>query len=186
MVNISFRNAKEQDLPSLVALVNSAYRGESSRAGWTTEADLLGGQRTDLEDLREHIEKPGGRILMAEGEKGALQGCAYLEVCGKSGQSLYQSLYVGMITVSPTLQGKGLGRAILEEAQRLGKELGCQVLRMTVISVRSELIAWYERRGFARTGETQRFPYGHPRFGLPKVQNLEFVVLEKKLRNPSI
>lgn len=176
--NISFRIATLQDLAGLEVLVNSAYRGESSRAGWTTEADLLGGQRTDLEDLKEHVEKPGGRILLVEGGAQDLLGCAYLEVFGKRGENLY----LGMITVRPTLQAQGLGRAILKEAERLAKESGCERLQMTVISLRSELIAWYERRGFSRTGKTQRFPYGNPRFGLPKRPDLEFVVLEKVLK----
>jgi ribosomal protein S18 acetylase RimI-like enzyme len=160
------------DISLLSKLVNSAYRGESSKKGWTTEADLLGGQRTDETGLRNMIETPGAAILTYTNADQQLVGCVYL-------QQKPAGLYLGMLTVSPELQGAGIGKQLLRAAESYGKEKGCTDIFMTVISVRHELIAWYERHGYQRTGETQPFPTD-PAFGLPK-QPLEFIVLKKPL-----
>lgn len=162
------------DLPALNALVNSAYRGDSSRRGWTTEADLLDGIRTDEEALRAMIENPRAQILKLE-EAGTLLGCVYLETKG-------DALYLGMLTVAPEHQDRGLGRYLLDAAEAVAWKQGCRRLTMTVLPQRTELIAWYERRGYRATGETQPFPSDDPRFGLPKVP-LSFVVLEKSLQD---
>lgn len=160
------------DVPALNELVNSAYRGDSSRQGWTTEANLLDGIRTDEASLREMIDKPNATILKyVSGD--ALIGCVYLETKG-------DNLYLGMLTVSPGLQAGGIGRALLERAETYAREQGCRAITMTVIPQRTELIAWYERRGYRQTGETQPFPMDDPRFGLPKVP-LSFIVLEKSI-----
>ncbi|MBS1969950.1 MAG: GNAT family N-acetyltransferase [Bdellovibrionales bacterium] len=156
-------------------LVNSAYRGESSKRGWTTEADLLGGQRTDSEGIKELINRENSVVLIAENENsGKIEGCVHLE-------KHEEKCYLGMLTVKPTLQGKGLGGMILEEAEAFAQFWDCSHLYMTVIAQRKELIEWYEKRGFHQTGETKPFPYGDERFGLPKIENLHFVVLEKKI-----
>ncbi len=166
--------ATNTDLPELTFLINSAYRGDSSRQGWTTEADLLGGIRTSEESLAETIAKPDATILLHRDETThALIGCVYLE-------KKADLMYLGMLTVSPEIQARGLGKKILQEAENYARSLGCRAVEMTVISQRAELIAWYERRGYALTGETRPFPMGDPRFGEPKT-DLEFVVMRKAL-----
>jgi ribosomal protein S18 acetylase RimI-like enzyme len=158
------------DLPRLSALVNRAYRGDSSRQGWTTEADLLDGQRTDEAMLREQIEAPGARLLLYHDAGGALLGCVYL-------QHLSDALYLGMLTVEPTAQGQGIGKRLLGAADALALALRVPCIRITVISARHDLLAWYERHGFRRTGREEPF-HTDPRFGLPR-QPLSLLVLEK-------
>ncbi|MEZ0608259.1 GNAT family N-acetyltransferase [Fibrella sp. WM1] len=165
-------SAGPDDVPALNQLVNSAYRGDSSRQGWTTEADLLGGIRTDEQGLRDMIEHPDATILLYKIED-QLVGCVYLEVKG-------DSLYLGLLTVSPELQAGGIGRALLARAELYAREHGCRLITMTVLSQRHELIAWYKRRGYHQTGDTRPFPSDDPRFGLPKVP-LSFIVLEKEV-----
>ncbi len=171
----SFRRAIPDDVTSLHALVESAYRGDVSRAGWTTEADFLDGQRTDPDELAQLIAGPSTRILLAHREA-TLVGCVLVrEEPG--------SAYLGMLSVRPDLQSAGLGRALLDEAERVAREeLDRAEMRMRVISIRDTLLAWYERRGYVRTGEREPFPYGDPRSGRPRRDDLEFVVLRKRLR----
>jgi ribosomal protein S18 acetylase RimI-like enzyme len=162
------------DIPALLDLVDSAFRGERSRVGWTTEAHLLDGQRTDQAMLADAVADPAQRILLLE-QAGALAGCVTVENRKHYG-------YVGMVSVRPDGQGAGTGRKLLEIAENfLRQEWGLTTARMTVIAQRDELIAWYERRGYMRTGETAPFPYGDARFGLPKRDDLFFVILEKFL-----
>ena len=172
---ISFRTAVPSDAAILVPFVNGGYRGESSKRGWTTEADILGGQRTDPEKMRAIIRSEGSRVELAYAEDGALLGCVHL------GKEPDGSCYLGMLTVDPSRQAGGIGKAILERSESVAREWGCRRMRMTVISVRVELIAYYERRGYARTGATEPFPEDDPRFGLPKVRGLTFVELAKTL-----
>lgn len=170
----TFRSATADDVPQVVALVESAYRGDVSRAGWTTEADLLDGQRTDPEDVAGIVADPAGRVVMVERD-GSPLACFQLEHRG-------DHAYFGMFAVRPDLQGGGVGRAALAEAERIARdEWGAADLRMTVIVQREELIAWYERRGYHRTGERKPFPYGNERFGRPRRDDLEFEVLSKAL-----
>ncbi|MBI3565744.1 MAG: GNAT family N-acetyltransferase [Elusimicrobia bacterium] len=171
----AFRPAVLRDAPAVVALVNSGYRGEGSKKGWTTEADLLGGQRTDEGKVSEMIATRGSRVELAFAGDGALLGCVHLK---KEGDG---SCYLGMLTVDPTRQGGGLGKELMARSEAVAREWGCRRMRMTVISVRAELLAFYERRGYAKTGKTEPFPEGDPRFGLPKVRGLAFVELEKPL-----
>ena len=170
----SFRAATGDDIAALVTLVTRAYRGEASRAGWTTEADLLDGERIDPEVLRADIARARSRVLLAEGGDGLL-ACAHVadeRGCG----------YFGMFAVRPDLQGAGLGGRLLAEAERVARdEWALPAMRMTVIDARGELIAWYERRGYRRTGIHKPFPYGDERFGIPRRDDLRFEVLEKAL-----
>lgn len=171
-------HAAFSDLPDLTALINSAYRGDSSRKGWTTEADLLGGIRTSEESLAETLAKSDATILLHHDEAtDALIGCVYLEKKG-------DLMYLGMLTVSPEIQARGLGKKLMQQAEEYARSLGCRTVEMTVISQRAELIAWYERRGYALTGETRPFPMDDPRFGLPKT-TLGFVVMRKEIPSGS-
>jgi len=169
--------ATDADLDAVAALVNSGYRGDSSRAGWTTEADFLGGQRTDAEALRADLKaRPGAVLLTLRDEpQGELLGSVWLEPRGDD------VWYLGMLTVRPDLQARQLGRTLLAEAERHAHARGARRMRMSVITVRDTLIAWYERRGYVRTGETLPFPYGNERFGIPLRDDLRFAVLEKAL-----
>lgn len=168
----SISAATEKDVPELLRLVNSAYRGDSSRAGWTTEADLLDGTRTDEASLLDMIQHPRATVLVCKDAAGLLAGCVYLEEVGKS-------LYLGMLTVLPHLQSGGIGKQLLRVAEESARTKKCTTIQMTVISARAELIAWYERHGYYKTGETQPFPT-EERFGIPK-QRLEFVVMKKQI-----
>ncbi len=175
---LHFRSAVVDDIDAIVALVQSAYRGDASRAGWTTEADFLDGQRIDPEGVAAIIEAPASRVLLAE-SAGELLACAQVELPHPDTDS--DSAYFGMFSVRPGLQGSGLGRRVLAEAERLAKAAGCTRMHMTVISIRDELIAWYERRGYRRTGDYSPFPYGDARFGIPKRDDLRFERLVKSL-----
>lgn len=173
-VKLHFRAASDADIPAIVALTQSAYRGESSRAGWTTEADLLDGQRIDAQAVRECIERERSRIVIAE-RQGMLIASAHVMVDDGAG-------YFGMFSVNPDAQGSGIGRQVLAEAERIARDEWQQsAMRMTVIDVRDELIAWYLRRGYQCTGRSKPFPYGDARFGIPKRDDLRFAVLEKSL-----
>lgn len=171
---LTFRDATDADVDVLVALIESAYRGESSRAGWTTEADILQGQRTDPEGVLAVVKGPDSRLLTVERD-GTVVACCQLEHRG-------DHAYFGMFAVSPRLQGGGLGKVILAEAERYARETwGVAEMHMTVISVRDDLIAWYERRGYRRTGRMTPFPYGDERFGVPQRDDLRFELLVKPL-----
>lgn len=171
---LTFRAATPRDADAVVALVESAYRGDASRAGWTTEAGLLDGRRTSRDDVLASIARPRSQVLLAERE-GRLLACAHVAVDEAAG-------YFGMFAVVPGLQRAGIGKQVLAEAERIARDhYGQQVMHMTVIDVRDELIAYYERRGYRRTGILKPFPYGDERFGLPRRDDLRFEVLEKAL-----
>jgi ribosomal protein S18 acetylase RimI-like enzyme len=160
------------DAAALTRLVNSGYRGEVSKQGWTTEADLLGGIRTDEAAINDMIRKPGSVILKYE-SGGELRGCVNLE-------KQNEKLYLGMLTVAPHLQNNGLGKLLLRAAEAYARDQQCTAIVMSVISVRHELIRWYERHGYRQTGASKSFPMDDQRFGIPK-QHLEFLILEKQL-----
>ena len=174
MQELVFRAAGEADIDAIVALVTSAYRGDASRAGWTTEADFLDGSRIDPEVLRADLARPRSRVLLAEAD-GRLLACAH--VADEDGAG-----YFGMFSVAPGLQGGGIGKQVLAECERIaGEEWHLPTMRMTVIDIRDSLIAFYERRGYRRTGILKPFPYGDARFGIPLRDDLRFEVLEKPL-----
>jgi ribosomal protein S18 acetylase RimI-like enzyme len=172
--NLSFRIAQAEDSEAICTLVNSAYRGEVSKKGWTTEADLLAGQRTDHAAISEMIQKPDQVFLLFEDQE-KIKACVFLQKREHQG-------YLGMLTVNPELQAAGLGKTVLAAAERwMHENWNTSTISMTVICRRLELIAWYERRGYQNTGKKEPFPMDDVRFGIPKVTDLEFAVLEKIL-----
>ena len=171
----AFRIAAPSDAATLALLVNSAYRGDSSRAGWTTEADLLSGQRTDVREILRLIEAQNSLLLLALNDE-EIVGSVHL------GRVDATRAYLGMLVIKPVLQGRGLGSQLVRVAEtRAIDEWNAVRMEMQVITLRGELIAYYERRGYRRTGEIRPFP-AEPEFGLPKVAGLQLAVLEKLLR----
>ena len=173
---LQFRTASNDDIDAIVALVESAYRGDASRQGWTTEADMLDGRRTGTDDVIACLQRMRSRIVLAERDS-ILLACAHVAEEDGAG-------YFGMFSVVPGLQGGGIGKQVLTECERIARdEWNLPAMRMTVIDIRDELIAFYERRGYRRTGVLKPFPYGDARFGLPTRDDLRFEVLEKDLRH---
>lgn len=161
------------DIAAITALLNSAYRGESSQQGWTTEAHLVGGDvRTDENNLQHVMDIPGSIILKYVSEQKEIVGCVNLQQ--KSGK-----VYLGMFSVSPHLQGLGIGKHILTAAEEYALQLHCNIIFMQVITQRTELIDWYKRHGYKDTGE--RKPFKEDGLTGNHLQPLEFMVLEKNL-----
>lgn len=167
------QKASVSDLATIAQLVNSAYRGEHSRKGWTTETDLMDGNRTDAEALVELAANPDVTIMKFERD-GRIVGCMELRKNG-------HRLYVGMLSVEPSIQGGGIGKQLLAAAEEFALQHGCSHTFMTVISARAELLAWYLRHGYLDTGERIPFHHNDTRFGVPR-QKLELAVLEKFLQ----
>jgi ribosomal protein S18 acetylase RimI-like enzyme len=170
-----FAPAAESEFPAVVALVNSAYRGQGAQAGWTTEAGYIDGQRIDLATLRQDLaDAPEATLMSLRDEAGGpLLGCVWLEPADGD------AWYLGMLTIRPDLQDRKLGATLLAKAEDHARDLGARRIRMTVVHIRDTLIAWYQRRGYALTGETRPFPHGDDRFGKPLREDLSFVILEK-------
>jgi len=165
--------ADEKDITSLVALMDNAYRGENSKKGWTSEAGLfIGNKRTDETTVANLIKRQGSVFLKYLNEDGILEGCVFLH-------KKENRLYLGMFSVSPSVQGKGIGKKLLKAADDYARGQNCSTIFMTVIAVREDLIAWYERHGYMKTGKVLPFPVDE-RFGTP-IQPLEMLVLEKHL-----
>lgn len=169
--------ATTEDAPQLVKLINSAYRGDEARKGWTHESDLISGTiRIDETSLKGIMKKPNAVILKCTDRENKILGCVYLD-------QQEDQLYLGMLTVSPDIQAMGIGKRLLRAADEYALQHGAKRIVMTVIDVRKELIAWYNRNGYSDTGERQPFPTDG-RFGMPKMP-LEFVVLKKELPKAS-
>jgi GNAT superfamily N-acetyltransferase len=175
------RSAGAGDVPAILRLVHAAYRGGPQQAGWTTEAHLLDGLRADAPMILGMINHSDGQILLFEAD-GELIACCQVEWHGgEPGDDGPPTGYFGLFAVRPDRQGGGIGKVVLAEAERLAANQGCRQMRMTVLSVRDDLIAFYERRGYRRTGRATPFPYGDERFGVPKRPDLEFAELVKRL-----
>ncbi len=160
------------NIPALVSLLNSAYRGEGSKKGWTTEADLVEGSlRTDEKHLGNLMRSPGTVFLKYESDDKKIEGCVFL-------QKREGKLYLGMLSVSPDLQAKGIGRQLMRAAEQYAAEQGCSAIFMRVIDTRAELIAWYERQGYVKTG--QKEPFEDSAFGRAR-RPIEFVVMQKSV-----
>lgn len=171
--------AEERDFPEIIDLANVAYRGRAGAvASWNIEAGILEGQRMDEALLREELAaKPDGSLLLwRDAEDQPLLGTAWLT---PKGDGVW---YMGLLTVRPDMQNRGLGRTLLAAAEAWATQRGALRMRITVLHVRDTLIAWYERRGYQRTGETEPFPYGDARFGRPLRDDLHFLVMEKAIK----
>lgn len=164
--------ASIEDIPKLVSLLNSAYRGDASKKGWTTEADMVGGDlRTDEKDMLRLMQQPNTVFLKYSNEKKEIEGCVFL-------QKRNGNMYLGMLSVDPSLQTKGIGKLIMKAAEEYAVQEDCPAIFMRVISIRHELIAWYERKGYYQTGEHQ--PFENSRFGTA-TSSFDFVVMQKDL-----
>ncbi|KAH7024997.1 acyl-CoA N-acyltransferase [Microdochium trichocladiopsis] len=196
--HLTFRDATAADIPALLALIQSAYRGEASRKGWTTEADLVEGERIDEPGLLEKISEPNGVVMVVtvEGTDDVVSCCEFLHRSGASSSSTttetttekqQQVGYFGLFAVDPNRQAGGIGRRVLEHAEReAARRWGVTTMEMTVIAARADIIAWYERRGYAQstTEPTRPFPHemvARMRGGRVLRDDLHFVVLEKAL-----
>ena len=166
--------ANSGDAAALHALIESAYRGDSAKAGWTHEADLLGGQRTDMDELAAILRDPRQHMLVMRDAQG-LVGSILVTDKGED------RAYFGMLTIDPQRQAGGLGKTLLAAGEEEARGFGARVMECQVIAQRGELIDWYGRLGYARTGQTRPFPMHDPRFGLPKRKDLVFIVMEKPL-----
>lgn len=175
MTTIHFRDATPADACALVALINGAYRPPSQSPGWTAETGIIEGSRTDERTVATEIGGDGRYLVGSEVLGGPIVTCVSVTPMRDS------ALYLSAIAVDPARQDHGIGRSLLGEVERQGRAGGIEVLRMSVIDARRELIAWYERRGFVRTGEVLDFPYGDDSVGRPLRQDLSLVVLEKRL-----
>ncbi|WP_188037501.1 GNAT family N-acetyltransferase [Actinotalea sp. JY-7885] len=171
------RAARLADAEAVVALVHSAYRSDESRLGWTTESHLVGGQRVDAEMVRRLVADDDGAVLVLEDEDGLL-ACCHVE--RRPGTA-----HLGMFAVRPMRQGRGVGRRLLAAAEDQARAWGREVLELTVLEHRPELLAWYERRGFVLTGVRHPFPYGDERFGVPRRPDLTLLGMAKPLTTPS-
>ena len=175
-----FVSIEDDDVPVVVALMNRAYRGSGAAAGWSTEAAYISGDRITVDLLRtERTDRPDAALLKwVDGEAGPLKGCVWLEPLEAG------TWYLGSLAIEPGAQNNGLGRLMLSAAEQWIRAHGGDRVRMTVVNVRGALIAWYLRRGYRQTGETEPFPYKDGRFGTPLRDDLCFVVLEKQLTPP--
>jgi GNAT superfamily N-acetyltransferase len=171
-LKINFRFADSADLDSVANLIQSAYRGDYSKKGWTTEADLLGGLRTDSRELALILSDPASSLVLAFDS--SLKGCMHLK------REPNGSLYLGMFTVEPSCQGGGLGKALLLHAETLARQWNCHCIRMSVFDCRHELLAYYERRGYQKTGKRELF-VGDQKFAIIKQGSLFFLELAKNL-----
>lgn len=164
--------SEPEDAQAISTLVNMAYRGETGKQGWTTETDLIDGTRTDAELIEQIIRKPDSLILKYL-ENNEIVGCVELRKEG-------EKFYLGMLTVKPNTQGKGIGKALMKASEEEGRKRKCKTMFMRVLSQRHELIAWYVRHGYTLTDKKEPFVFTDPRYGKPKM-DLEFVILEKAL-----
>jgi ribosomal protein S18 acetylase RimI-like enzyme len=174
---MELKPAVEADFAEIVTLATWAYRGTGAGASWNAEEGIIDGQRMNEELLREDLAaRPNGLLLVwRDGPDEPLLGTAWLN---PEGEGVW---YLGLLTVRPDRQNGGAGRVLLSAAEDYARERGGAHIRMTVLHVREALIAWYERRGYMKTGETEPFPYGDDRFGRPLRDDLYFVVLERMI-----
>ena len=168
--------ATHDDHPAIVTLVNHAYRGGGAKESWNAESGIIDGPRITLDQLRRDLDaNPSARVMIHRAAGGNVRASVWLE------PSADETWYLGMLAIDPTAQALGVGRHMLAAIEAYVAGQGGRRIRMTVLNVRETLIAWYERRGYGRTGEIEAFPYEDQRFGKPLRDDLAFVVLTKDL-----
>ena len=178
----TFRQAENKDIDAIVTLVDSAYRGDSSRQGWTTEADLLDGRRTFVDEVAEIISAEQNAIILLEDEAKLLASVHVKKLSDGDIGSETGRAYLGMFAVEPASQNLGIGKIVMDYAEKyVMEEWQCSEMEMSVIRQRVELISWYEKLGYRVTGETRAFPYGDERYGIPKRGDLVLDVLVKHI-----
>lgn len=171
--NIHIAVATAADIPAIKDLLNNAYRGEVSKQGWTTEADLIAGDtRTDEVNLKKVMEQNGSVFLIYKDGMDKITGCVNL-------QEYADKLYLGMFSVSPPLQGAGIGKQLLQASEEYARKLQKKAIYMSVISLRTELVQWYLRHGYTDTGERKAFV--EDSLTGKHLQPLEFMMLEKSI-----
>lgn len=172
---LHFYKAELVDAAAISALINHCFRGEVSRQGWTTEADIVAGKRTTSSEVASVIKRPDAFVLMGvlDDEIVATVCCDKQMIAGK------QTAHFGKVSVKPNLQNKGYGKDLIHAAEAMTKrEWRVLGFHMSVISLRTELIAYYERLGYERTGELEAFPE-NPDLWQPKVEGLTLAYLVK-------
>ena len=176
---LNYRIATEDDCESLWVLIESCFRGEVSCQGWTSEHELLGGQRIDVETLRDIINDSSNVIFMFFYlDTNDLVGCVRLQNFPET-----KTAYLGMLSVSPTLQNRGYGKFILSIAENYAADSwNAEKIEMTVIDLRTELLEFYQRRGYVDSGERKPFPFDDPKFGTAKRRDFEFYLLHKSMK----
>jgi len=179
MTDLMINLCTPAELTQVVALVNAAYRGQGGRSGWTSEIGLVDGVRITLAALRSELAAAQDARIFVLREAGELLACVRLD--SSASAQLQVACQIGMLAVRPQAQDRGLGRIMLQHAELEGRARGARLARMMVVSIREDLIAWYERRGYRRTGDVEPFPYRDAPFGHPQRPDLEFAVLEKAL-----
>ena len=168
--------ATDADAEAIADLVNAAYRGSGGRQGWTHEAELLSGPRVTPSDVAAMLDDTRTTILVWRPEpSSAPGGCVAIDMDDDD------HCAISMLAVAPERQTANVGRAMLADAERVAARLGATVARITVVEQRDALLAWYERRGYRRTGQIEAFPYGDNSVGTPLRDDLQFVVLTKSL-----
>lgn len=174
VTELVIRDAELADVDAIVDVVTRAYRGGEGEAGWTTESQFLGGQRTDPAEVSAGVADPNGRLLVATDHDGNLIGCIKIDRVG-------DGVHFGLFAVDPSIQGSGAGNALLAAVDAQAREWGCVWIGMEVLNLRHDIKAWYERKGFRPTGEVIAFPYGDERFGVPLRDDLHFDGYRKAL-----
>lgn len=169
---MTFEKATEKDIPQLLELIETCYRGDIAREGWTHESDLVGGNRTTEDFLIEEITAAGGSYLKHTDEQGKIVCCVYTKIIPQD-----KKVFVGCLCVHPTLQSQGLGRKLMTAAEDIARKALCSTMCMKVLTVRTDVIAWYEKLGYKYVGEISPFPEG---CGTPKL-TLELGSWEKRL-----
>jgi predicted N-acetyltransferase YhbS len=170
-MNLTLRHATPADADAIAALVNAAYRPAKGQQGWTHESALVAGLRTDTAKVLAVLARADSVMLVAL-HAGAIVACVHVEREGSSAG-------IGMLAVAPAQQGKGAGHWLLCEAERVAVHtFGAHTLKLVVISARQELVSFYARRGYRKTGAVSPYPAAQG-FGTPLSAGLTIEVLEK-------
>jgi len=135
--------ATTEDVPDVVRVVNAAYE---------VEKFFVSGDRTDEDTIRRMMS--AGVFLTTRDESGRLAGCVYVELRGDRG-------YFGMLSVDPSMQGRGLGRQIVDAAEDYARANGCIAMDIRVVNLRTELPPFYTKLGYVETGQIE--PASDPR-----------------------